>query len=112
MRFGSRFLACTPRARAPARLIDMRRDLARLWRTPDAYEFRFHRPHLDFVSVDFGDENDLRVYFRRIDGQYDDRVELDDLSSGEKSAIGLILPTVERRCRRSRIKSTPGSAAF
>lgn len=57
-------------------------------------------PHLDFASINFDDDSDLRVYFRRVDGQYEDLVELDDLSSGEKSAISLILPTVERQIAR------------
>jgi energy-coupling factor transporter ATP-binding protein EcfA2 len=54
-------------------------------------------PHLEFLSADFSDESALRVTFRRIDGPERGEVELDDLSSGEKSAIGLVLPTVERQ---------------
>jgi ABC-type cobalamin/Fe3+-siderophores transport system ATPase subunit len=57
-------------------------------------------PHLEFLSADFSDENSLRVTFRRIDASDAGGVELDDLSSGEKSAIGLILPTVERQIAR------------
>ena len=54
-------------------------------------------PHLEFLSADFSDEDALRVTFRRIDGPECGEVELDDLSSGEKAAIGLVLPTVERQ---------------
>jgi hypothetical protein len=52
-------------------------------------------PHLDLDRVDSQDESNLRVLFRRVDGQNESHVEIDDLSSGEKSVIGLMLPLVE-----------------
>ncbi|MGX9790509.1 AAA family ATPase [Mycobacterium sp. MMS18-G62] len=74
-------------------------------RVPDIFKplrdaFRALLPHLDFTSIDSRDDDDIKVHFRRVDGQYDDQVEFDDLSSGEKSAIGLILPTVEGQIAR------------
>jgi ABC-type ATPase involved in cell division len=52
-------------------------------------------PHLDLDRIDSEDESNLRVLFRRVDGQSESHVEIDELSSGEKSVIGLMLPLVE-----------------
>jgi hypothetical protein len=51
-------------------------------------------------NVDVSNPADLRVLFRRVDGPSDSVVELDDLSSGEKAVVGLMLPFVEDEANR------------
>jgi hypothetical protein len=65
---------------------------------------RVRAPHLDFMSVDFGDERNLQAQFRRIGGPVRRPDRNEDLSSGEKSAIGLIRPT----CRTPGREDTVG----
>ena len=52
-------------------------------------------PHLTFETVDRTEQENLRVIFRRVDGQRNSTVEFDQLSSGERAAVSLVLPTVE-----------------
>lgn len=57
-------------------------------------------PHLDVKRVDISDESNMKVIFRRVDGAADALVELDELSSGEKAVVGLMLPFVEDEASR------------
>jgi len=52
-------------------------------------------PHLTFRKIDFSDEDNVRCVFERTDGVGTDRLDLDDLSSGEKSILLLFLPLIE-----------------
>jgi ABC-type transport system involved in cytochrome c biogenesis ATPase subunit len=52
-------------------------------------------PHLELQKLDSSDDANLRVIFKRVDGPDSDEIELDDLSSGEKAVVGLMLPFVE-----------------
>ncbi|HEX7297638.1 MAG TPA: AAA family ATPase [Solirubrobacteraceae bacterium] len=58
-------------------------------------------PHLEVQWVDVTEDSNVKVLFRRIDGPSDAVVEIDDLSSGEKSVVGLMLPFVEDEADRS-----------
>lgn len=53
-------------------------------------------PHLAFAGVDDSDTNNIQVRFRPA-GQSDPLFDIDQLSSGEKAAIALLLPLVERQ---------------
>jgi hypothetical protein len=57
-------------------------------------------PHLDVAQVDLAEEANVRVLFRRVDGSDEAQVEVDELSSGEKSVVGLMLPFVEDEADR------------
>ena len=57
-------------------------------------------PHLELESIDVTDETNLEVMFHRVDGSAEETVELDDLSSGEKAVVGLLLPLVESQVER------------
>ena len=52
-------------------------------------------PHLRFERIDFSDENDIRCVFIRTDLVGENELDLDDLSSGEKSIFLLFLPLIE-----------------
>jgi ABC-type cobalamin/Fe3+-siderophores transport system ATPase subunit len=52
-------------------------------------------PHLCFERIDFSDESDIRCVFTRTDLVGEDELDLDDLSSGEKSIFILFLPLIE-----------------
>lgn len=52
-------------------------------------------PHLAFARVDFSNEENVRCVFTRTDAVSTDELDLDDLSSGEKSILLLFLPLVE-----------------
>jgi len=52
-------------------------------------------PHLAFRKIDFENEEIVRCVFVRTDVPGVDEVELDDLSSGEKSILLLFLPLIE-----------------
>lgn len=58
---------------------------------------RFLLPHLRFERIDLSNEQDIRVLFRRIDGDKQDLIDIDDLSSGEKAVVSLFLPFLESR---------------
>lgn len=53
-------------------------------------------PHLEFQGVDDTNAQDIAVYFRPA-GQQQPLFDIDALSSGEKAAIALLLPLVERQ---------------
>lgn len=53
-------------------------------------------PHLHFAGVDDTNPNNVLVRFRAADGSGAE-FDIDQLSSGEKAAIGLLLPLVERQ---------------
>jgi hypothetical protein len=52
-------------------------------------------PHLEFERIDFSNEEDIRCVFTRTDVVQEDELDLDDLSSGEKSIFILFLPLIE-----------------
>jgi ABC-type lipoprotein export system ATPase subunit len=56
---------------------------------------RYLLPHLQFEKVDLSDDQNIRVLFRRIDGDARDLIDIDDLSSGEKAVVSLFLPFLE-----------------
>ncbi|MFI7305410.1 ATP-dependent nuclease [Micromonospora aurantiaca] len=53
-------------------------------------------PHLEYVGVDDADPNNIRINFRPAGGT-GTPFDIDHLSSGEKAAIALLLPLVERQ---------------
>lgn len=53
-------------------------------------------PHLEWVGVDDSLEENIRCHFRSVD-EPEQVFDIDELSSGEKAAIALLLPLVERR---------------
>ncbi|WP_166535312.1 AAA family ATPase [Blastococcus xanthinilyticus] len=53
-------------------------------------------PHLEFAGVDDSDPNNIQVKFRPT-GHSEPLFDIDQLSSGEKAAIALLLPLVERQ---------------
>lgn len=52
-------------------------------------------PHLIFDRVDFKNEDDIKCIWKRKDKQSENDLDIDDLSSGEKSIIILFLPLLE-----------------
>ncbi len=56
---------------------------------------RYLLPHLIFDRVDLTNEQDIKVLFRRNDGDSRDVIDIDDLSSGEKAIVSLFLPFLE-----------------
>lgn len=67
---------------------------------PDIYQplrelTKYLLPHLIFEKVDFGNEDDIRCVWTRKDRQREIKLDIDDLSSGEKSIIILFLPLLE-----------------
>jgi hypothetical protein len=58
-------------------------------------------PHLSWQGVDDSNVNDIRVQFRSVDSITEAPLfDIDDLSSGEKAAIALFLPFIERSVKR------------
>jgi hypothetical protein len=57
-------------------------------------------PHLSFRRVDFSNEESIRCVFERTDVVGTDDLDLDDLSSGEKSIFLLFLPLIENEITR------------
>ena len=57
-------------------------------------------PHLRFVGVDTSNENDQRCIFEKLDAQVPVKIDIDDLSSGEKAVIALFLPFIEAQIER------------
>ena len=53
-------------------------------------------PHLDWIRVDDSQPENIRCVFRQKDNPTVD-FDIDDLSSGEKAAIALFLPFIERQ---------------
>ncbi len=58
---------------------------------------RYLLPHLQFDQVDLSNDQDIKVLFRRNDGDAQDLIDIDDLSSGEKAVVSLFLPFLETR---------------
>lgn len=88
-------------------LIDRRRtegaplDIAAL---PDVYEplrdlTKHLLPHLSFNRVDFKNDDNIRCLWTRKDVSQTLDIDIDDLSSGEKSIIVLFLPLIEGQIR-------------
>jgi energy-coupling factor transporter ATP-binding protein EcfA2 len=64
---------------------------------PDVYNplrdlTRFLLPHLEFSRVDFDNEDNIRALWNRTDDSQSLEIDIDDLSSGEKSIVVLFLP--------------------
>jgi ABC-type multidrug transport system ATPase subunit len=67
---------------------------------PDIYEpikelTKYLLPHLVFQRVDFHNEDNIKCLWKRTDKSGDQEIDIDDLSSGEKSIIILFLPLIE-----------------
>lgn len=87
---------------------------------PDIYEpirtlTRYLLPHLKFSRVDFGNEDNIRCLWTRKDAAGSMELDIDDLSSGEKSIVILFLPLLEDQIR-DRLQllenmAVPGQAA-
>lgn len=60
----------------------------------------FLLPHLRFERIDLTNDQDIKVLFRRVDGDAIDFIDLDDLSSGEKAIIALFFPFLENQIER------------
>jgi ABC-type multidrug transport system ATPase subunit len=72
---------------------------------PDIFEplrglTRYLLPHLEFERIDLTNDQDIKVLFRRIDGDEVDFIDLDDLSSGEKAVVALFFPFLEFQVER------------
>ncbi len=90
-----------------AELVDRRKeqkaslDVASL---PDVYEplrtlTKYLLPHLSFNKIDFKNEEDIKCVWNRSDANGVIEIDIDDLSSGEKSIIILFLPLLEDQIR-------------
>lgn len=69
---------------------------------PDVYEplrelTKHLLPHLEFATVNFANEDDIKCYWTRKDKNLTLDIDIDDLSSGEKSIIVLFLPLLEEQ---------------
>lgn len=69
---------------------------------PDVYEplrelTKHLLPHLEFANVDFANEDDIKCYWTRKDRHQTLDIDIDDLSSGEKSIVVLFLPLLEEQ---------------
>ncbi len=69
---------------------------------PDVYEplktlTKYLLPHLEFKNVDFTNEANIKCAWTRKDGVSESALDIDDLSSGEKSIIILFLPLLEEQ---------------
>jgi ABC-type multidrug transport system ATPase subunit len=67
---------------------------------PDIYQplkelTKYLLPHLAFQKVDFHNEDNIKCIWKRTDKSGDKEIDIDDLSSGEKSIIILFLPLIE-----------------
>lgn len=67
---------------------------------PDIYKpikelTKYLLPHLVFDHIDFKNEENIKCVWKRKDGQGETELDIDDLSSGEKSIIILFLPLLE-----------------
>lgn len=58
---------------------------------------QFLLPHLSFDGVHTLNERDIRVDFRRVDGDAQSLIDVDELSSGEKAIVALFWPFLERQ---------------
>jgi energy-coupling factor transporter ATP-binding protein EcfA2 len=79
---------------------------------PDVYQplrdlTKYLLPHLQFKTIDFLNEDNIRAVWTRTDGAGEIELDLDDFSSGEKSIILLFLPLLEKEIyRRLRLTTT------
>jgi ABC-type hemin transport system ATPase subunit len=53
-------------------------------------------PHLEWLGVNDANSNDIRCEFRNVAAEGSGVFDIDELSSGEKAAIALFLPFIER----------------
>lgn len=53
-------------------------------------------PHLEWLGVNDANSSDIRCEFRNVAGKDHEVFDIDELSSGEKAAIALFLPFIER----------------
>lgn len=67
-------------------------------------------PHLAFTGIDFAQEDNIKVAFRRTSGETQVHLDLDDLSSGEKAVVLLFLPLVESEIRGNLDRSASATA--
>lgn len=97
------------RQTALAKLVDekrQRKEQLDVGSLRDVYEplrtlTRYLLPHLEFDRVDFSNEDDIRCFWKRRDNNAQSEIDIDDLSSGEKSIVVLFLPLLEDRiCER------------
>ncbi|MFD5472906.1 ATP-dependent endonuclease [Streptomyces sp. NPDC127105] len=56
-------------------------------------------PHLEFTGIDSTSQQNITVLFKRSDVEVGPTFDIDELSSGEKAAISLFLPFVEREAK-------------
>lgn len=85
---------------------------------PDIYEpirtlTKFLLPHLVFKAIDFTNEDNIRCVWKRADSANAVELDIDDLSSGEKSIMILFLPLLEDQVREKlnlleRMAENPG----
>ena len=71
---------------------------------PDVYEplktlTKYLLPHLVFSRIDFQNEDNIRCVWSRSDASVSIDLDIDDLSSGEKSIVVLFLPLLEDQIR-------------
>jgi hypothetical protein len=84
--------------------------------SPDVYQplrelTRYLLPHLEFKTIDFVNEDNIRAVWTRRDGASEIELDLDDFSSGEKGIILLFLPLLEKEIYRRLHLVTTGQAA-
>lgn len=60
---------------------------------------KFLLPHLVFSRIDFDNEDNIRCLWKRTDDAKSVELDIDDLSSGEKSIVVLFLPLLEDQIR-------------
>ena len=73
---------------------------------PNIYEpleklTKYLLPHLVFSKIDFSDEDNIRCLWKRIDSRGEVEIDIDELSSGEKSIIILFLPLLEDQIKEN-----------
>ena len=81
---------------------------------PDIYEplrqlTRYLLPHLRFSKIDTTNPQDARCLFERVDVDQNEIIDIDDLSSGEKSIIALFLPYLESTITKMISPSQPSA---
>jgi energy-coupling factor transporter ATP-binding protein EcfA2 len=85
---------------------------------PDIYKplrtlTQYLLPHLTFSGIDFSNEDSIRCLWSRTDASGTIEIDIDDLSSGEKSIVILFLPLLEDQIRKNldlleNIATSPG----
>jgi predicted ATPase len=69
-------------------------------------------PHLEWVGVNDTNTNDIKCEFRPTDNPNVEPFDIDELSSGEKAAIALFLPFIERQVADLAGESKPQPAGI